>query len=192
MGDSILNDAIKRNLSNDQSLKVRKFPGATVNDLRHHLLRIIRKQPKYLIIHAGINYAVKFTWGDTLNKLIRLKSFIQENWPDSEIIISTPTLISDNGKVTLRVRQLTNRLINLKIDIIDDRNIIGKHLSRRSLHLNQSGSNLLTKNIISKLRKFWNFLKHLSKSNQSTKSSEARNYNNEKEKVFSEDFKIKP
>ena len=44
MGDSILNGVIERNLSNDRSVKVRKFPGATVNDLRHHALPIIRKQ----------------------------------------------------------------------------------------------------------------------------------------------------
>ena len=38
MGDSILNSAIERNLSNDRSVKVRKFPEATVDDLRHHAL----------------------------------------------------------------------------------------------------------------------------------------------------------
>ena len=123
--------------------------------------------------------------------LLQLKSFIHEKLPDAEITISIPTLRSDNGKAALTVRQLTNHPINLKIDILD-RNITGKHLSRRSLHLNQSGSNLLTKNIISKLRKFWNSLEHLSKPNRSTKSSEARNCNNEKEKVFFEDFKMKP
>ena len=85
--------------------------------------------------------------------LLQLKSFIHEKLPDAEITISIPTLRSDNGKAALTVRQLTNHPINLKIDILD-RNITGKHLSRRSLHLNQSGSNLLTKNIISKLRKF--------------------------------------
>ena len=58
MGDSILNDVIERNLLNDRSVKVRKFPGATVDDLRHHALHIIRKQPKFLIIHAGTNDAV--------------------------------------------------------------------------------------------------------------------------------------
>ena len=154
MGDSILNGVIERNLSNDRSVKVRKFPGATVDDLRHHALPIIRKQPKYLIIHAGTNDAVKFTSRDILNKLLQLKSFIQEKLPDTEIIVSTPTLRSDNGKAALTIRQLTNRLINLKIDILDNRNMTGKHLSKRGLHLNQSGSNLLTKNIISKLRKF--------------------------------------
>ena len=92
-------------------------------------------------------------------------------------------LRSDNGKAALTVRQFTNHLLNLKIDTLDKRNITSKHLGRRGLHLNQSGSNLLTKNIISKLRKFW-------KSNRSTKSWEARNFNNENEKVFSENFNM--
>ena len=88
--------------------------------------------------------AVKFTSREILNKLLQLKSFMQEKLPDAEIILSTPTLRSDNGKAALTVRQLTNHLINLKIDILDNRNTTGKHLSRRGLHLNQSGSNLLT------------------------------------------------
>ena len=153
MGDSILNGVIERNLSNDRSVKVRKFPGATVDDLRHHALPIIWKQPKYLIIYAGTNDAVKFTSRDISNKLLQLKSSIQEKLPDAEIIIFTPTLRSDNGKAALTVRQLTNHLINLKINNLDNRNVTGKHLSRRGLHLNQSGSDLLTKNIF-KLRKF--------------------------------------
>ena len=99
---------------------------------------------------------------------------------------------SDNGKAALTVRQFTNHLINLKIDVLDNRNITGKHLNRRGLYLNQSASNLTTKNIISKLRKFWKSSEHLSKPNRSTKSSEARNCNNEKEKGFSEGFKMKP
>ena len=153
MGDSILNDVIERNLSNNQSVKVRKFPRATVDNLRQHALPIIRKQPKYLIIHAGTNNTVKFT-SDVLNKLLQLKSFIQEKLSDAEITISTPTMRPGNGKAALTVRQLTNHLINLKVDVLDDRNITSKHLNRRGLHLNQSGSNLSTKNIISKLRKF--------------------------------------
>ena len=136
MVDSILNGVIERNLSNDRSVKVRKFPGATADNLRHHALPIIWKQPKYLIIHAGVSNAVKFTSRDILNKLLQLKFFIQ----DAEITISTPTLRSDSGKTALTLRQLTNHLINLKIDILDNRNITGKHLSQRGLHLNQSGS----------------------------------------------------
>ena len=124
------------------------------DNLRHHALPIIRKQPNYLNIHAGTNDAVKFTSRDILNKLLQLKSFIQEKLPDAEITISTPKLRPDNRKTVLTVRQLTNHLINLKIDVLDNRNITGKHLSRRGLNLNQSGSNILTKDMISKLLKF--------------------------------------
>ena len=129
MGDSILNSVIKRNLSNDRSFKVRKFARATVDDLRHYALPITWMQPKYLIIHAGTNDAVKFTSRDILNKLLQLKSFMQEKLLNAKITISTPILISDNGKAALTVRQLTNHLINLKIDVPDNKNITGKHLS---------------------------------------------------------------
>ena len=94
MGKYMLNSVIQRNLSNDSSVPVRKFPGATVDDLWHHALPIIRKQPKSLIINAGTNDAVKCTSGVILNKLLQLsvKSFIQKRLPDGKIIISTPTL----------------------------------------------------------------------------------------------------
>ena len=85
----------------------------------------------------------------------------------------------------LTVRQLTNHLKNLKVDILGNRNLTGKHLSQKGFHLNQSVSNFLTKNIFSKLRKFCKSLEHLSKPNRSTKSSEARNCKNEKKKKFS-------
>ena len=82
----------------------------------------------------------------------------------------------------LTVRQLTNHLIHLKVDILGNRNLTGKYLSQKGFHLNQSVSNFLTKNIFSKLRKFFKSLEHLSKPNRSTKSSEARNCKNEKKK----------
>ena len=81
MGDSILNGVIERNLTNDWSIKVKKFPRATVNNLQHHALRITWKEAKYLIIHARINDTVKFTSRDILNKLLQLKFFILEKFP---------------------------------------------------------------------------------------------------------------
>ena len=52
-----------------------------------HTLRIIRKQPKYLITHRRTNDNVKFTSRDILNKLLQLKFFIQEKIRYSEITI---------------------------------------------------------------------------------------------------------
>ena len=54
---------------------------------------------------------------------------MQENLPDCKVFISTPTLRSGNGKATLTVNQLTNHLLQLNTDIVDNRNIISKHLS---------------------------------------------------------------
>ena len=43
IGDSILNSVIEENLSNDPSVKVRTFPGPTVDGLSHHALPITGK-----------------------------------------------------------------------------------------------------------------------------------------------------
>ena len=68
--------------------------------------------------------------------------------------ISTPTLRSDNGNATLTVNQLTNHLLQLNIDIVDNRNITSKHLSRKGLHLNESGSRSLAINCLERIKKF--------------------------------------
>ena len=70
-------------------------------------------------------------------------------------MLSTPTLRTDNGKVTLTVSQLVNHLLNLNIDVIDNRNIKSRHLSRKGLHLNDSGSKLLARNVLEKIKLFW-------------------------------------
>ena len=70
------------------------------------------------------------------------------------MFILTPTLCSDNGKATLTANQLTNHLQQLNIDIVDNRNIISKHLSRKDLHLNESGSGCLVINFLERIKKF--------------------------------------
>ena len=96
MGESIVNGGIERDLSRDWLVKVRKFLRATINNLPHHVLPTIWKQPKPLVIHAGTKDAVKFISGDILNKLLQFKSVIQEKLPNAKITMSTPTLRLDN------------------------------------------------------------------------------------------------
>ena len=61
---------------------------------------------------------------------------------------------SDNGEATLTVHHLTNHLLQLNIDIVDNRNIISKHLSRKGLHLNESGLRRLAINFLEHIKKF--------------------------------------
>ena len=89
-----------------------------------------------------------------MNKLLNFKSLIQEKLPDCKIFISTSTQCSDKVKATLTVYQLTNHLLQLNIDIADNRNIINKHFSRKGLHLNESGSRRLAINLLERIKKF--------------------------------------
>ena len=48
----------------------------------------------------------------------------------------------DDGKSQIRVIQLSNDLLQLKIDTVNNNNINVRHLGGKGLHLNQSGSTI--------------------------------------------------
>ena len=103
----------------------------------------------------GTNDEPSSTSREVLNKLLNLKSMAKDINPDCGVWLSTPTMQTDRGKEALTVSDFTNHLLQLKIDyIIDNRNITGKHVSSRSLHLNVSGCNQPGKNFLTKIRTF--------------------------------------
>ena len=89
-----------------------------------------------------------------LDNLLKLKALMKD-LPTCRVFISTPTLHSDDGKVQIKVRQLAKHLSQLKTDTINNKNINVRHLGGKCLHLNQSGSNLLSKNFLNAIEKFW-------------------------------------
>ena len=110
-GDSIINGVFKDRLrTKNHVVEFRNFPGANVNDMPHKFIPIIRKKPSYLIIHAGTNNGKRFTSTEILDQLLNLKKFLSEQVPDCKVIISSPTVRSDDGKAGLTVSQLTNNL----------------------------------------------------------------------------------
>ena len=86
---------------------------------------------------------------------MELKSLVNEKLPQCKFLLLTPTLRTDDGRETLIVSQLVNRLLNLNIDVISNRNIKNTHLSRKSLHLNDSGSKLLARNFLETIKLYW-------------------------------------
>ena len=92
-------------------VKVNYFRGATVDDMKHHVIPLLRKEPSFVIIHAGTNDAPYLTSRKILDNLLTLKSFITDNLPNCKVIISTLTLRSDDGKAALTLCQLTNHLL---------------------------------------------------------------------------------
>ena len=122
---------------------MRNFQGATVDDMKHHVIPLLCKKPSYIIIHAGTNDAPYLISRKILENLITLKSFITDKLSNCKVVISTPTLRTNDGKAALTVSQLTNHLIQLDIDIYDNRNINARNLGNKGLHLTPAGSSRL-------------------------------------------------
>ena len=96
-------------------VKVRNFPGATIEDMQHNLVPILERNPCRLILHVGTNNAESCTSREILDKLLKLKTFISEKCPQCQTIFSTPTIRSDKAQANLTVRQLTNHLWQLEM-----------------------------------------------------------------------------
>ena len=135
-------------------VKVHNFRGTTVDDMKHHVIPLPRKEPSFLINHAGTNDAPYSRSWKILGNLLTLKYFITDNFPNCKVVISAPTLRMHDGKVTLTVSQLTNHLLQLDIDIIDNRNINARKLGNKGLHLNPTGTSRLAKNPLSCIKSF--------------------------------------
>ena len=135
----MLNGLIEENLSKQHNIRIRQFPGATVDDLNHYVHPILRKKPKH-IIYIGTNDTTRSTSREILDKLLKLKTLIKESLPETGVTFSTPNIRLDNGKAVLTVRHLCDHLVDLNMDIVDNRNITGKHLVRKGLHLNKADS----------------------------------------------------
>ena len=79
-------------------VKVRNFPGVDVDDKWHNCILIIRKKPSHLIITGTID-AKRFTSREILDQFLNFKKIVSEQVPDCKVIISIPTVRSDDGNV---------------------------------------------------------------------------------------------
>ena len=101
-------------------VKVERFRGATVDDMKHHVIPLLRKEPSFVIIQVGTNNAPYWTSRKRLDNLLTLKSFITDNLPNCKVVISTTTLRADDWKAVITVSQLANQLLQLDKAIIDN------------------------------------------------------------------------
>ena len=122
--------------------------------MKHHVIPLPRKEPSFVTIRAGTNYAPYLTSRKILDNLLTLKSFITDNFPNGKVTISTPTLRTDDGKAALTVSQLANHLLQLDIDIFDTRNINAKNLGKKGLHVNPTSTSRLVKDLLGSIESF--------------------------------------
>ena len=105
VGDSIMSGMRKELLKTDKHT-VRFFRGGTIEYMEVNIKPILKREPDYIILHVGTNNATNLTARDLLDK--RLKSTIADAGKSCKVIISQPTLRSDNRKAALTNHHFCN------------------------------------------------------------------------------------
>ena len=91
--------------------------------MHHNLVQYLRE----IIVEIS---AESCTLREILDKLLKVKSFNSEKCPQCETIFSCPTIQSDKAEANFTVNQLTNHLLQLKTDVVDNRNISDRGIGR--------------------------------------------------------------
>ena len=134
------------------SVKVRIFRGATIDDMKDFLKPYLKRSPTNIILHVGTNNSINDSSSVILNKLLSLKNFIHTELPESNVILSNIIDRSDNGIAMLKILNLNKHLNSLKIVTINNGNISSEHLNGSGLHLNRHGKGKLVMNLSKKPR----------------------------------------
>ena len=132
---------------------MRKFPGATGDDMYHYLVPLIQKQPDNIILHAGTNDAFSCNSSEIVNNILKLRSFISQKLPNANITLSKLIMRSDTAAGKVTIEEVSKQLNDFDFDIIDNRNLSREHLNGRGLHLNTKGLLHFAKNLIEDIRK---------------------------------------
>ena len=71
----------------DRKVKIKNFPGATIDDLHDYIKAVLKKCPDNML-HVGNNNTVNEPSKMVLDKLLNLKKFIEHTLPESYVVIS--------------------------------------------------------------------------------------------------------
>ena len=154
VGDSRLPGIDERRISKkDRKVKVKNFPGGTIDDMYDYIKPLLKKCPD-IMLHVGTNITVNESSKVVLGKLLDLKKFTENTLTESDVVISNLIRQIDNGKASLRVTKTNEHLHGLQMDIIDKGNITSNELNNGGLHLNPRDLGKLAINFIRRIKKF--------------------------------------
>ena len=114
-GDSMLHEIDENRLSGAKpnSVKVRIFRGATIDDMEDFLKPYLKRSPTNIILHVGTNNSINDSSSVILNKFLSLKNFIHTELPKSNVILSNITDGSDNGLARLKMSNFNKNTLIL-------------------------------------------------------------------------------
>ena len=151
VGDSMLAGLREAKLSRSKRIKVCYFPGGETEDLQHHLIPYLKKEPDNIIIHIGTNDSSYKTEAFTYKELLNVKETITKFHPNCKnIVISSAIVRTDKKEANNILKKYNNILKQEERNVIFHNNISASHLHRDGLHLNLNGT-ILAGNLLSRI-----------------------------------------
>ena len=150
-GDSIIQGLDEQRLRK-YNVKVRAFPGSSIDDMYDYLGPLLKKKPSSIILHIGTNDATNKTAGKIINEMKNLQIHIEESLPGTKIFISSPSLRTDNNHANRILDEVIYYLKTL-FNVILNENIDKECLGSKGLHLNPKGAGRLAINFISLMKR---------------------------------------
>ena len=155
-GDSMLSGIVEKKLTGKKKspVKVRVFPGASIEDMYDFMKPLMRKSPSNIILHVGANNCADDSSREILDKLLSLKYEIEKQLPKCNVYISKLIDRYDDAIARCKVKHVNNHINSLKLKVVDNDNITTKHLDNNGLHMLDIGTGKLAVNFIKTIKKF--------------------------------------
>ena len=128
--------------------KIRLFRGSTIEDMYHYITPLLQKRPKNIILHVGTNNCIKDNSDQVVEKLIKLKDYINSILPMLKVIFSSLVTRIDDAKARVTVLMVNKEMCNLGKEMVNNSNINNRYLGKNGLHLVPHGTGKLAVNFI--------------------------------------------
>ena len=160
IGDSMLKyiNPSKLRKNSNHSVRVRTFPGARIDDMKHYVKPTLASGPDYLVLHVGTNDMKQSSPQQISGNISSLGQEIMKTLPETNLIISGVITRTDDSNLTTKVNEVNAKLSqvcsNNKWGFISHKNILANHLNLYGVHLNKQGTAIMAKNITNYLKNY--------------------------------------
>ena len=150
LSSSMLNRMDERRLSSKTvDVKMQCHGGCTISCMYNHLQIMFRDKPDYILLHIGSNDCASKTSDNVLHEYKMLTTYISNKLPGAKLITSLPIVRADYSRSNAIQQNLKFKLQGLDFMCLDHSNVNLSHLGKKGLHLNNHGTRIVAKNIIS-------------------------------------------
>ena len=153
---SMLNQMDEERLSRGNiKVKVRCHGGCTVKCMYSHLPEMFDQKPDFVLLHIGSNDCIVMgkISDVVLQEIRKLAEYISWNLPYAKLILSLPIVRADNSTANAVQKNLKFKMKRLFYPCLDNSNVGLSHLGKKGLHLNNHGTRLVARNIISLIKR---------------------------------------